>query len=134
MSISEAEREVAELSQKYGLEVDPSAVVEDLPVGTKQRVEIIKALYRKADILILDEPTAGMNPVERVKILDNIRRLSAIGKTTFVIVEHDMDVVFSLSKRVIVLHHGAVIGDGSTEDVQSNPRVREVYLGEEVAS
>jgi branched-chain amino acid transport system ATP-binding protein len=97
-------------------------------------LEVGIALAAKPKLLFLDEPTAGMNPVERVKILDNIRQLSAVGKTTFVIVEHDMDVVFSLSERVIVLHHGEVIGDGSTEDVQSNPRVREVYLGEEVAS
>ena len=73
-----------------------------------------------------------MNPLEREEILGNIRRLSQEGKTTFVIVEHDMDVVFSLSDRVIVLHHGEVIGDGTTEEVQKNRRVREVYLGEEV--
>jgi branched-chain amino acid transport system ATP-binding protein len=74
-----------------------------------------------------------MNPVERVRILENIRRLSEQGRTTFVIVEHDMDIVFSLSQRVIVLHYGEVIGDGTTEEVKNNPRVREVYLGEEVA-
>jgi branched-chain amino acid transport system ATP-binding protein len=82
--------------------------------------------------VFLDEPTAGMNPLERTKILDNIRQLSDLGKTTFVIVEHDMDIVFTLSERVIVLHHGEVIADGSTAEVKDNPRVREVYLGEEV--
>jgi branched-chain amino acid transport system ATP-binding protein len=84
-------------------------------------------------LLFLDEPTAGMNPLERVRILENIRRLSDQGQTTFVIVEHDMDIVFSLSQRVVVLHHGEVIGDGSTEEIKNDPRVREVYLGEEVA-
>jgi branched-chain amino acid transport system ATP-binding protein len=74
-----------------------------------------------------------MNPVERTKILQNIRALSTEGQVTFVIVEHDMDVVFSLSERVIVLHRGEIIGDGTPEQVKANPEVREVYLGEEVA-
>lgn len=82
----------------------------------------------------MDEPTAGMNPLERVQILENIRRLSDQGRTTFVIVEHDMDIVFSLSQRVIVLNYGEVIGDGTADAIKNNPRVREVYLGEEVAA
>jgi branched-chain amino acid transport system ATP-binding protein len=92
------------------------------------------ALAARPKLLFLDEPTAGMNPVERVRILENIRRLSVNKETTFVIVEHDMDIVFSLSERVIVLHHGEVIGDGTTEAVKNDPRVREVYLGQEVTS
>lgn len=82
----------------------------------------------------MDEPTAGMNPLERVQILENIRRLSDQGRTTFVIVEHDMDIVFSLSQRVMVLNYGEVIGDGTADAIKNNPRVREVYLGEEVAA
>jgi branched-chain amino acid transport system ATP-binding protein len=96
-------------------------------------LEVGIAMAARPKLLFLDEPTAGMNPVERVRILENIRRLSEQGRTTFVIVEHDMDIVFSLSQRVIVLHYGEVIGDGTTEEIKSNPRVREVYLGEEVA-
>ena len=69
---------------------------------------------------------------ERAKILQSIRHLSEEGKTTFVIIEHDMDTVFSLSDRVIVLHYGEIIGDGTTEEIQNSARVREVYLGEEV--
>ena len=91
------------------------------------------ALAASPKLLFLDEPTAGMNPVERTKILENIRSLAGEGRTTFVIVEHDMDIVFALSERVIVLHYGVVIGDGTTDEIRSNPRVREVYLGEEVA-
>ena len=129
-----AQLEVNGILDMIGLGSEAQTPASALSHGDQRLLEVGIALAAKPSLLFLDEPTAGMNPVERVKILDNIRRLSAIGKTTFVIVEHDMDVVFSLSKRVIVLHHGAVIGDGSTEDMQANPHVREVYLGEEVVS
>jgi branched-chain amino acid transport system ATP-binding protein len=129
-----ARQKVSEILEMIGLLSEAQTLASALSHGDQRVLEVGIALAARPKLLFLDEPTAGMNPVERVKILDNIRRLSAMGKTTFVIVEHDMDVVFSLSERVIVLHHGAVIGDGSTEDVQANPRVREVYLGEEVAS
>ena len=92
------------------------------------------ALAVKPALLFLDEPTAGMNPVERVKVLENMRQLSREGQTTFVLVEHDMDVVFSLSERVIVLHRGELLGDGSPEDIKRNAQVREVYLGDSVGS
>jgi branched-chain amino acid transport system ATP-binding protein len=127
-----ARRDVTEILKMIGLDAEAQTPASALSHGDQRVLEVGIALATKPKLLFLDEPTAGMNPVERVKILDNIRQLSAIGKTTFVIVEHDMDVVFSLSQRVIVLHHGEVIGDGSTEEIQSNPRVREVYLGEEV--
>jgi len=129
-----ARAEVNRILAMIGLVSEAQTPASALSHRDQRVLEVGIALAAKPKLLFLDEPTAGMNPVERVKILDNIRRLSAIGKTTFVIVEHDMDVVVSLSERVIVLHHGAVIGDGSTADVQANPRVREVYLGEEVAS
>ena len=129
-----ARAEVNRILAMIGLVSEAQTPASALAHGDQRVLEVGIALAARPKLLFLDEPTAGMNPVERVKILDNIRRLSAIGKTTFVIVEHDMDVVFSLSQRVIVLHHGAVIGDGSTAEVQANPRVREVYLGEEVAS
>jgi branched-chain amino acid transport system ATP-binding protein len=129
----DARREVKEILEMIGLASEAQTPASALSHGDQRVLEVGIALAAKPKLLFLDEPTAGMNPVERVKILDNIRQLSEMGKTTFVIVEHDMDVVFSLSERVIVLHHGEVIGDGTTEEVQSNPRVREVYLGEEVA-
>ena len=129
-----AHLEVNGILELIGLVSEARTPASALSHGDQRVLEVGIALAAKPKLLFLDEPTAGMNPVERVKVLDNIRRLSAIGKTTFVIVEHDMDVVFSLSERVIVLHHGEVIGDGSTEEVQSNPRVREVYLGEEVTT
>ncbi|MGA2733232.1 MAG: ABC transporter ATP-binding protein [Syntrophobacteraceae bacterium] len=98
--------------------------------GDQRLLEVGIAMAARPQLLFLDEPTAGMNPVERTKILGNIRQLAEDGAITFVIVEHDMDVVFSLSDRVVALNHGEIIGDGTPDEIQSNPKVREVYLGE----
>ncbi|MBN2032510.1 MAG: ABC transporter ATP-binding protein [Deltaproteobacteria bacterium] len=127
-------REVLEVLERVGLPAEAGTTASALSHGDKRLLEVGIALAAGPKLLFLDEPTAGMNPVERSKILENIRSLSREGKTTFVIVEHDMDIVFSLSERVIVLHHGVVIGDGTTEEIRNSPRVREVYLGEEVPS
>lgn len=124
--------EVAEVLNRVGLASEAQTEASALSHGDQRLLEVGVALAARPRLLFLDEPTAGMNPVERKRILEDIRRLSEEGKTTFVIVEHDMDVVFSLSDRVIVLHHGEVIGDGTTEEIQNSARVREVYLGEEV--
>ena len=126
--------EVNEILELIGLAAEAGTTASALSHGDERVLEVGIAMAARPKLLFLDEPTAGMNPVERVRILENIRRLSEQGRTTFVIVEHDMDIVFSLSQRVIVLHYGEVIGDGSTEEVKNNPRVREVYLGEEVAA
>jgi len=127
-------REVNEILELIGLSAESATIASALSHGDERVLEVGIAMAARPKLLFLDEPTAGMNPVERVRILENIRRLSDQGRTTFVIVEHDMDIVFSLSQRVIVLHYGEVIGDGTTEEVKNNPRVREVYLGEEVVA
>jgi len=125
-------REVEGVLDRVGLLAQARTVASALSHGDQRLLEVGIALAARPSLLFLDEPTAGMNPVERIEILQTIRRLSEGGKTTFVIVEHDMDTVFSLSDRVIVLHHGEVIGDGTTDEIQNSERVREVYLGEEV--
>lgn len=117
---------------KVGLTHGAGLKAKSLSHGDQRLLEIGIALAARPRLLFLDEPTAGMNPVERSRILDNIKKISAEGDTTFVIVEHDMDVVFSLSDRIVVLHHGDIIGDGTKEEIRSNPKVREVYLGDEV--
>jgi branched-chain amino acid transport system ATP-binding protein len=125
-------REVNQTLQMIGLASEAQTTASALSHGDQRLLEVGIALAAKPRLLFLDEPTAGMNPLERVKILDNIQQLSDLGKTTFVIVEHDMDIVFSLSQRVIVLHQGEIIADGTTTEVKNSSRVREVYLGEEV--
>ncbi len=109
----------------------------DLPAGTlshgdQRLLEIGLAMASEPKLLFLDEPTAGMNPVERIKVLENIRRLSHEKQSTFVIVEHDMDIVFSLSDRIIVLHRGQILADGKPEEIKQNEDVKKVYLGEEI--
>lgn len=109
----------------------------DLPAGTlshgdQRLLEIGLAMAPEPKLLFLDEPTAGMNPVERVKVLENIRRLSIEKESTFVIVEHDMDIVFSLSDRIVVLHRGQILADGKPDEIKQNEEVRKVYLGEEI--
>ncbi len=124
---------VDELLDMIGLAAEARTIASALSHGDQRVLEVGIALAAEPKLMFLDEPTAGMNPVERVRILESIRRLSRQGQTTCVLVEHDMDIVFSLSDRVVVLHHGEVIGDGTTDEIQRNARVREVYLGQEVA-
>lgn len=123
-------KEAETLLEKVGLLSRRDAIASVLSHGDQRLLEVGVSLAVNPSLLFLDEPTAGMNPVERVQILNNIRQLSREGRTTFVLVEHDMDVVFSLSERVIVLHRGEVLGDGSPEEIKKNKKVREVYLGD----
>lgn len=121
---------VEALLEKVGLSEKRNTVANALSHGDQRLLEVGVALAVDPILLFLDEPTAGMNPVERVQLLNNIRQLSRGGRTTFVLVEHDMDIVFSLSERVIVLHRGMVLGDGRPEEIKENKQVREVYLGD----
>ena len=128
----EVHREVKQVLERVGLENRAQIPANALSHGDQRLLEVGIALAVRPRLLFLDEPTAGMNPVERVKVLENIKHLSAEGKTTFIIVEHDMDIVFSLSDRIVVLHHGDIIADGTTDEIKRSRQVREVYLGEEV--
>jgi len=125
---------VESVLDRVGLLDQAQASAKALSHGDQRLLEVAIALAAEPRLLFLDEPTAGMNPLERTKILHNIRELANAGDVTFVIVEHDMDVVFSLSERVITLHRGEIIADGSPEQIKTHPQVREVYLGEEVTA
>ena len=110
-----ANQRVRELSERYGLAVDPTAVVEDLPVGAQQRVEIIKALYRSAEVLILDEPSAVLTPQETDELLDIMRGLAAAG-TGIVFITHKLHEVMAVADRVVVLRGGKVVGTTRPSD------------------
>ncbi len=105
----EAAERVRELSKQYGLEVDPYAVIEKLPVGLQQRVEIVKALYRKADILILDEPTAVLTPQEGEELFKIMRELSAQG-VSIIFITHKLKEVFKVATNIVVMRGGRVVG------------------------
>ena len=128
--LTSVRKSVEDILQTIGLLEKSMLPAAALSHGDQRLLEIGMALASHPTLLILDEPTAGMNPVERIHILKNIKRLAVEQKTTFLIVEHDMDVVFSLSDRIIVLHRGKVLVDGRPEEIKEDPIVREVYLGD----
>src|SRR5271163_3352555 len=102
-------KDVRELSRRYGLEIDPDALVEDLPVGLQQRVEIVKALVREATVLILDEPTAVLTPAETEDLFRIIRQLKE-GGTSIVFISHKLKEVQAIADTITVLRRGKVVG------------------------
>ena len=109
VNMRKANAQVAELAERYGLALDPQARVEDLPVGTQQRVEILKALYRKADILIMDEPTAVLTPQETDEILAVMRGFADSG-VSVIFITHKLREVLAVADRIEVLRGGRVVG------------------------
>lgn len=124
-----AER-VREISQAHGLEVDPDAYVKDLPVGVQQRVEIVKLLYRQADILILDEPTAVLTPQESNELFKVMRSLVAEGKS-IIFITHKLREVLAVADRITVLRRGAVVGSTSPAKADRS-KLAEMMVGRAV--
>jgi len=115
INMKAAREEVVALSTKYGLEVDPDAFVEDLPVGTQQRIEILKALRKDVDLLILDEPTAVLTPQETDELLQVMRNLAASG-VGVLFITHKLREVMAVADRVVVLRNGRVAGSTSPKE------------------
>jgi simple sugar transport system ATP-binding protein len=130
LALDEAEQRVIELSKQYGLEVDPTAIVEDLPVGTQQRVEIIKALYRNADILILDEPTAVLTPQEAEDLFRIMRDFTNRG-ASLIFITHKLKEVLAIADTIGVLHRGRMVGMVSPEE-STQASLAEMMVGREV--
>jgi simple sugar transport system ATP-binding protein len=126
-----ARKDVRELSHQYGLDVDPDALVENLPVGIQQRVEIVKALVREATVLILDEPTAVLTPAETEELFRIIRQLKDGGRS-IVFISHKLREVQAIADTITVLRRGQVVGQrppGTTEDELASLMVgRDVQL------
>ena len=101
----------------------------DLPYGDKRRLEIGIALASEPDLLLMDEPTAGMSPEETQSTVQLIEELKDDLGLTIVLVEHDMEIVFSVSDRIAVLNRGEIIARGTPDEVQGDPEVQEAYLG-----
>jgi simple sugar transport system ATP-binding protein len=130
LELGSAGEKVAELASAYGFHVRPGAKVEDLSVGEEQRVEILKALYRGVDVLILDEPTAVLTPVEAKELFANLRELRDAGKTV-VFISHKLDEVLEIADRITVLRRGKVVGE-TTPSETSKEQLAEMMVGRPV--
>ena len=111
----EASRSIRELAASYGLDIDPDALVDKLTIGQRQRVEIVKLLYRKADILIFDEPTALLTPQESDALFDVLRRLRELGKST-IFITHKLREVYQIADRMTVIRQGRIIGTTTPQE------------------
>ena len=131
LNLKEASKRIKDICDRYGFEVDPNRKIYDMSVSEKQTVEIVKVLYRGADILILDEPTAVLTPQETQKLFNVLRNMRDDGKA-IVIITHKMHEVESLSDRVAVLRHGEYIGDMLTADTNAQ-EMTEMMVGRSVS-
>lgn len=117
------------LLRQVGLDKYAGEKAGSLPYGAQRRLEIVRALATKPRFLLLDEPAAGMNPKEGQELMDFIREIQQKFDLTILLIEHDMRVVMGVCERIYVLDYGSVIAEGNPEQIQSNSRVIEAYLG-----
>ena len=121
--------EAMELLEMVGMAKQAERHCAVLAYGDFKRLELAIALAHKPDVILMDEPTAGMAPAERVLLMKLTSDLVASQGISVLFTEHDMDVVFAHSHRVMVLNRGAIIADGPVNDIRENRQVQEVYLG-----
>jgi simple sugar transport system ATP-binding protein len=130
LDIAEARRMVREVSDKYKLELDPDAVIEDLPVGVRQRVEIVKVLMRDAKVVVFDEPTAVLTPSEILEFFEIVRGLVAAGKGV-IFITHKLKEALSIADRINVLRRGKVVGEATPRTTDEN-KIAEMMVGRPV--
>lgn len=124
-----AEKKAEELMEYVGLKNVGNELAKNLPYGGQRRVEIARALAADPLLLLLDEPTAGMNPLETEEAIRLFRRIRDERGITVLLIEHDMRVVMNISERITVMDYGEKIAEGTPAEIRANPRVVEAYLG-----
>jgi len=128
----EAVEEADKILGEVRLEDEKNAPAGELSHGDQRLLELGIAVASNPQICFLDEPSSGMNPLERIKVLELVKKFSAERKTTFIIIEHDMDIVFSLSDWIVVMNRGEILAEGKPAEIRENQEVRDTYLGEEI--
>ncbi|MBR2078044.1 MAG: ABC transporter ATP-binding protein, partial [Exiguobacterium sp.] len=126
-----ARKKVMDISEQYGLKIDPDAKIEDISVGMQQRVEILKTLYRGADILIFDEPTAVLTPQEIQELIQIMKRLIAEGKS-IILITHKLKEIMQVADRCTVIHRGRYIGTVEVDETVNEDSLAEMMVGREV--
>ena len=125
----EAHQKALELLRIFDMQDLAETAAGNLPYGAQRRLEIVRALATKPKLLLLDEPAAGMNPVETEELMNNIRKIRDDFKIAVMLIEHDMKLVMGICEGIAVLNYGRIIAKGTPEQIRSNPTVIEAYLG-----
>jgi branched-chain amino acid transport system ATP-binding protein len=129
VSVPDAEKEATELLEFVELSAVGAVLAKDLPIGSRKRLEVARALATKPDLLMFDEVMAGLNSTEVAQAMELVTRIRNKGTTIFMI-EHVMKAIMNVCDRIIVLHHGSKIAEGTPEEIATSRTVVEVYLGE----
>ncbi|RAO99848.1 leucine/isoleucine/valine transporter ATP-binding subunit [Petrotoga sp. 9PW.55.5.1] len=128
----EMQKKAWDILDEVGLAIYANDKANSLPYGLQRKLEIARALATGAELLLLDEPAAGMNPNETSELMEFIKHIKDQFQLSILIIEHDMKVIMGICERIYVLDYGKKIAEGNPEEIQKNPQVIKAYLGEEL--